>query len=122
MLYYNPDYNKKELKDTRRYLRNNSTSAEAVLWLSLKKKQLEGRQFRRQFSVGDYVLDFYCPSEKLCIELDGAPHFSEEGYLQDIKRDEFLKSMGIKVLRIENKHVFRIHDQVLEYIKEHFKK
>jgi very-short-patch-repair endonuclease len=61
-------------------------------------------------------------SEKLCIELDGAPHFSEAGYLHDRKRDKFLESLGIRVLRIENKHVFKIHDQVLEHIKEHFKK
>jgi very-short-patch-repair endonuclease len=73
-------------------------------------------------SVGEYILDFYCPSEKLCIELDGQPHFSEEGYLRDMKRDKYLSDLGIIVVRIENKHVFKIHEQVLEYIKEHFKK
>ena len=116
----NPYYNAKELREVRKFLRNNSTVAEAVLWRSIKNRQLDGRLFRRQFSVGDYVLDFFCPSEKLCVELDGAPHFSEPGFLHDKRRDEFLNSLGIKVIRIENKHVFKLHEQVLEYIKENF--
>lgn len=118
----NQYYNTKELKETRKFLRSNSTAAEAVLWRSIKNRQLDGRLFRRQFSVGDYVLDFFCPSEKLCVELDGAPHFSEQGFLHDKQRDEFLNSLGIKVIRIENKHVFKLHEQVLEYIKESFNK
>ena len=118
----NPNYNWKELTDTRKFLRYNSTSAEAVLWRSIKNKQLAGRKFRRQFSVGEYILDFYCPTEKLCIELDGQPHFTEIGYLRDVKRDKYLSDLGITVVRIENKHVFKIHEQVLEYIKEHFRK
>ncbi len=121
MNYANPHYNKKKLREYRKSLRNNSTSAEAVLWRSIKNKQLEGRIFRRQFSVGNYILDFFCPSEKLCIELDGAQHFSEKGLLNDKKRDAFLNSLGIVVIRIENKHVFKFHEQVLEYIVEHFK-
>ena len=72
-------HNKIELKGKRKFLRNNSASAEAMLWLLLKGKQLEGRKFRRQHSVGNYVLDFYCPSEKLAVELDGEPHFTDEG-------------------------------------------
>ena len=118
----NPYYNRAELIERRKSLRNNSTSAEAVLWRSIKNRQLNGRKFRRQFSVGEYILDFYCTTEKLCIELDGQPHFSEEGYLHDQKRDKYLADLGITVIRIENKHVFKIHEQVLEYIKEHFKK
>lgn len=118
----NPNYNWKELVDSRKFLRNNSTSAEAVLWRSIKNKQLDGRKFRRQFSVGEYILDFYCPSEKLCIELDGQPHYTEQGYSHDLKRDKYLSDQGITVIRIENKHVFKIHDMVLEHIRGHFKK
>ena len=58
-------HNKPELKKVRKHLRNNSTSAEAVLWLYLKNKQIDGMRFRRQFSVGFYVIDFYCPKAKL---------------------------------------------------------
>ena len=118
----NINYNLEELKETRSFLRTHSTSAETALWKSLKNRQLDGRKFRRQFSVGEYVLDFYCPAEKLCIELDGQPHFTTQGHIHDVKRDKYLSDQGIRVARIENKHVFKIHEQVLEFIKEHFSK
>jgi very-short-patch-repair endonuclease len=114
--------NRPELKEYRRNLRNNSTSAEAVLWTYLQKSQLEGRKFRRQHSVGNYILDFYCPSEKLCVELDGAGHFTEEGLLYDTERTEYLNSVGIKVIRFENKSVFDSVNYVLEDIKACFRK
>jgi len=59
------------LKYFRRKLRSKMTPAEAKLWTYLKGKQLEGKKFRRQHSVSRYILDFYCPSSKLAIELDG---------------------------------------------------
>lgn len=71
--------NKTELKPFRKKLRNNSTSAEATLWTYLQKSQLENRKFRRQNSLGNFIADFYCPSEKLVIELDGEDHFWEPG-------------------------------------------
>jgi len=67
-------FNRKYLKSFRSSLRNKSTSAEAVLWNILKSKNLNGRKFRRQHSIGNYIVDFYCASEKLVIELDGNPH------------------------------------------------
>ncbi len=70
--------NRPELKVFRKALRNNSTAAEATLWKMIKGKKLKGRKFRRQFSVEKFILDFYCPSEKLAIELDGAGHFTPE--------------------------------------------
>jgi very-short-patch-repair endonuclease len=72
-------HNRVELKPFRKKLRNNSTSAEATLWTYLKNRQLEGRKFRRQHSIGNYIADFYCPEEQLVIELDGEGHFWEEG-------------------------------------------
>lgn len=115
-------YNKKSLKETRRQLRNNLTPAEARLWKSLQNKQLDGRKFRRQYSVGNYVLDFYCPVERLAIELDGQGHFSEAGMQLDLERDDYLKSLDIKVLRFENHLVITNIESVLEEIKQHFKK
>ncbi|MEP7265669.1 MAG: endonuclease domain-containing protein [Bacteroidota bacterium] len=106
----------------RKSLRNNGTSAEATLWLALKGKQLDGRKFRRQHSIANYILDFYCPSEKINIELDGAHHFTEKGTEQDKIRDEFLNGLGIQVIRIENKEVFENMENVLEMIKCCFKK
>src|SRR3990172_13056637 len=99
-------HNVKNLKENRKKLRNNLTPAEAKLWSLLKNGQLENRKFRRQHSVGQYVLDFYCPSEKLCIELDGIVHLTEEGYEYDTARTEYLKTLNIRVMRFENKDVF----------------
>jgi very-short-patch-repair endonuclease len=111
--------NLKTLKPQRKHLRNHSTSAEATLWNYLKNSQLEGRKFRRQYSIKFYILDFYCPSERLNIELDGQEHFEGYGLVQDEKRDEFLKSLNIKILRFENKQVFENIDWVLNEIKRH---
>jgi very-short-patch-repair endonuclease len=109
------------LKETRKYLRNNLTEAECVLWSVLKGKKLDGRKFRRQHSIGYFIADFYCPSEKLIIELDGKHHFSPEGIEKDRERDEHLKELGIKVLRLENKEVLNNLSEVLKSIKSNFK-
>lgn len=117
MEYQDQIHNRKELKPLRRHLRNNSTSAEATLWNHLKGSQLAGKKFRRQHSVGFYILDFYCPAERLCIELDGAEHFTVSGMAYDEERTLFLKSLNIRVLRFENKEVFEALDSVLDRIK-----
>ncbi len=102
-------------------LRSKMTAAEVALWTLIKNRQLDGRKFRRQFSVGSYVLDFYCVSEQLCVELDGYDHFTPEGIENDLEREKFLEQQGIKVIRIENKKVFDNTQQVLEYIRDNFK-
>ena len=113
-------HNKPELKQFRRALRNNSTSAEAVLWTYLKEKQLEGRKFRRQHSIGNYIVDFYCPCEQLVIELDGENHFWEDGLQQDINRSNYLHTIGIRVIRFENKWIFEDIEFVLREISNQF--
>lgn len=112
--------NKPELKNYRKQLRNNSTSAEAALWTYLQRSQLENRKFRRQHSLGNFIADFYCPSEKLVVELDGEDHFWEPGIEKDRIKESYLKSLGIKVLRFENKWVFEDITWVLEQIKAAF--
>ena len=114
-------FNKKPLKELRKELRKNLTPAEAVMWNALQKKQLEGRKFRRQHSIGNYIVDFYCPKEKLIVELDGAGHFTPEGSDQDKKRDAYMARLNIKVLRFENRDIFNNLDAVLEVIKSNFK-
>ena len=113
--------NQKHLIPYRKALRNNLTPAEAILRLSLKNKQLEGRRFRRQFSVGNYILDFYCPEEKIAVELDGKHHFTPEGRADDEERDLFLAAEGIKVLRFENKLIFTQIVNILDQISSNFK-
>ncbi len=111
-------FNRKNLKSLRSYLRKKSTSAEAGLWEMLKSKQLDGRKFRRQYSIGSYIVDFCCPSEKLIIELDGDPHGEYHQINKDEIRDNYLASLGFIVLRFENRFVF--HDP--EYIKSEIRK
>jgi very-short-patch-repair endonuclease len=114
--------NRKDLLPYRKDLRNNGTSAEAFLWNFLKNKQLSGRKFRRQHSIENCILDFYCPSEKLAIELDGQAHFELEGIEKDRRRDAFLLlNFGIKTLRFENKYLFEQTDTVLKEIESCFK-
>ena len=114
-------HNLNYLKDKRRELRNNSTSAEATLWKMLKNKNLKGRKFRRQQSIGNYIVDFYCPSESLIIELDGAGHFNIGQANADHLRDESLSMKGFKIIRIENRLVFLQPEGVLALISSCFK-
>jgi very-short-patch-repair endonuclease len=108
------------LKTFRKKLRNNATPAEATLWTLLSGKKLDGRKFRRQHSVANYILDFYCPAEKLAIELDGEGHNDIIQADYDNERDLFLNHCGIKVLRFENKEVYDHPESLLESIKKEF--
>ena len=114
-------HNRNNLKQFRKELRNNLTPAEAVLWNSLKNSQI-GKKFRRQHSVGNYILDFYCAPERVAIELDGQHHFTEEGLKYDEERTRYLNSLNIRVIRFENVKVFEDLDGVLEEIKACFDK
>ena len=111
-------FNRKGLKSFRSSLRNRSTSAEAALWEILKSKNLDGRKFRRQYSIGSYIVDFCCPSEKLIIELDGDPHGEYHKIQKDENRDKYMESLGFTVLRFENRFVF----QEPEYLKNEIRK
>lgn len=114
-------HNHKFLEERRKELRKNLTPAEATLWKSIQKKQLNGRKFRRQHSIKNYIVDFYCSSEKLIIELDGNIHldFAQQNY--DYERTQVLQDLGFKVLRFENKQIFENLPEVLEEISLHFK-
>ncbi|MGC2064453.1 MAG: endonuclease domain-containing protein [Thermodesulfovibrionales bacterium] len=113
-------HNIKNLKENRKKLRNSLTPAEAKLWSLLRNSQVENRKFRRQHSVGPYVLDFFCPSEKICIELDGAGHYTDEGYEYDMARTEYLEALHIRVMRFENKDIFENTEGVLKEIRQTF--
>ena len=108
------------LRTFRKELRSNLTPAEAKLWSMLKNSQLEGRKFRRQHSFSGYILDFYCSSEKLGIELDGEVHFNEQAAQYDYERSLFLMYFGIRVLRFENKWVFEEPEWVISSIRDTF--
>lgn len=110
--------NRKELKSFRVSLRKKSTSAEAVLWEMLKSKEIEGKKFRRQYSIGNYIVDFCCPSEKLIIELDGDPHGEYHKIQEDENRDKYMESLGFIVLRFENRFVFQEPDFLKSEIRK----
>ncbi len=113
--------NKKYLRKFRKELRNNPTKAESMLWKALQKKQLEGRKFRRQHSIDNYIVDFYCPKEKLIVDLDGEIHDNFINKEYDFKRSNYLQAKGFKILRFENYLVFEQLDMVLDAIKMEFK-
>src|SRR5438128_1145966 len=112
-----PTYNVKELKQNRIDLRAGLTSAEALLWKSLQRSQLSGKKFRRQHSIGPYIVDFFCPETDLAIELDGEGHYIENRVEADATRTEFLNKKGIRVLRFENKEIFNNLEFVLAEIE-----
>ena len=95
------------------------TEAEVVLWAKLRRKQLLGLQFYRQKTLGNFIVDFYCASARLVIEVDGGQHYDEEGAAQDAARDRYLKSLGLDVLRFSNIDVLRNTNGVIAVIAQH---
>ena len=116
-----PAHNLKSLKTRRKSLRSALTPAEAALWRVLQRAQLQNKKFRRQHSIGPYIVDFYCPAERLAVELDGSAHDVPQAAMRDQDRDQFLRNAGIEVLRIENRAVFENLEGVLLLIAQHFK-
>ena len=108
------------LRKRRRELRKNLTPSEAALWQMLRKRKLEGRKFRRQHSIGPYIVDFFCYEENLAIELDGAPHDDPTRADYDGERTAFLNEQGVQVIRFENRDVFEQPDVVLDAIAHCF--
>ena len=111
----------KDEMSRRKELRNNSTPAEKLLWSVLQHSNLGGYKFRRQHSVGAYILDFYCPSECLAVELDGDSHFTDEAIEYDRERTAYLNALGIKVFRFLNTDVYDNLNVVCERILEEIK-
>jgi very-short-patch-repair endonuclease len=92
----------KELEEKARVLRNNMTLAEILLWSRLRMRQLDGYKFRRQQTIFDYVVDFYCHELKLIIEVDGEVHSLSEQAEKDKNRDKILKLNGYNIFRLSN--------------------
>jgi len=109
-------YQDKRFKTLRKKLRNNTTDSERKLWQALRKNQILGYKFTRQYGIGKYVVDFYCSFLRLAIELDGSQHMEEENKLYDEKRTEFLNLQKIKVVRFYDNDVFNNLPGVVERI------
>ena len=96
------------------------TEAEKVLWSKLRRRQLNNRKFRRQHGIGPYVVDFYCTSEKLIVEVDGGVHLNPEQIKKDEKRSRYFKANGYRVIRFSNNEIFKIIPEILLKIESSF--
>jgi very-short-patch-repair endonuclease len=95
---------------------------EHILWNKLRNRALGGYKFKRQFSIGPYIVDFYCAEAKLVIEIDGATHVTEKELKYDKLRQEFLEEQGLKVNRFLNSDIKDNLEEVLEDIYDTCKK
>jgi very-short-patch-repair endonuclease len=111
MLKYNP-----QLKTRARALRSNLTDTEQRLWSRLRGKQVLGIQFYRQRPIGNYIVDFYAPTKRLVIELDGGHHLDTAQASYDRRRSEYLAKLGLKVLRFDDRQVLLELDSVVQVI------
>ncbi len=103
-----------KLKPIARQMRREPTPAEQKLWQKLRHKQLLGFKFRRQHVIDRFIVDFYCGEGRLVVEVDGGVHqYTEE---EDAIRQEFLESLGLRVVRFRNEDVLNSIDGVLEEI------
>ena len=100
----------------RRALRSGASDAERNLWQRLRNRQVGGHKFRRQESVGPYVVDFFCQDALLVVEVDGGHHFESPQRERDDERSAYLRSLGMRVLRFDNRQVLTEPAGVLESI------
>jgi very-short-patch-repair endonuclease len=110
--------NKRSLQPLRRTLRHHQTDAEKRFWLYVRNKQFYGLKFYRQYSVGQYILDFYCPAKRIAIELDGGQHKDQDK--KDTERTEFLQQFDVTVLRFWNHEILTNTDGVLSRLEQVF--
>jgi len=102
------------LKPLARSMRQHATGPERLLWLRLRHRQL-GFMFRRQFVIGRFVADFFCPDARLVVEVDGAVHASRSE--RDAERDAVMQGMGLRVVRVRNEDIFDDPDGVVRAIR-----
>src|ERR1700744_5731079 len=96
----------KRSEENAKALRKQLTSAEKLFWKIVRNRNLSGLKFRRQHPIGPFIADFYCHALKLVVEIDGDIHDLEDVRQYDTQRQNYLKEVGIKVLRLKNEDVF----------------
>ena len=102
------------LKQYARELRKNQTKEERLLWNAFLSKYPQ--RFKRQYIIGNYIVDFYCHKASLVVELDGSQHYDPQTQAQDAVRTKYLESLGLKVLRFSNLDVLRQFQAVCQVI------
>ena len=106
------------LRERRKALRSNLTLAEKRVWHRLKDAQL-GMRVRRQHSIGNFIVDFYCARRKLIIEIDGKYHEDPTVALYDEYREAWLREQGFEIIRFTNEQVLQMPDEVMAEIKRY---
>ena len=91
---------------------------EVLLWKAIKGRRLDGLHFRKQHPVGPYILDFYCDSARLCVEVDGYSHGTGARPERDERRDAWLAAQGIRTLRISVELVLEDVDAAVVTIRQ----
>ena|SRR3989338_871276 len=109
-------FNKSKFLERRKALRKNLTPQELKLWFYLKSSKF-GVKFRRQHGIGPYIADFYCKEKNLVIEIDGSGHKEEKEY--DNERNEYMKTLGLKVIRFWNSEIDKNIEEILKKIKKY---
>ncbi len=104
---------KNNLINLSKQLRKQATPAERILWQQLRKKHIAGMKFRRQQSIGNYIVDFICPEKRLIVEIDGGQHNEDKIVRQDQERTEWLHSQGYQILRFWNNEVIDNYEGVI---------
>ena len=104
-----------------RILRRNMTSQEQKLWTYLRKNQINNCRFRRQYPIGNYIVDFVCRAKKLIIEVDGGQHNGINNIINDSERTKYLESLGFRVIRFWNneidKNIEGVYNEIVKYLK-----
>lgn len=115
----------KNFKEARRQLRRKMTEAEGILWSKIRNRQLGKYKFRRQYSIGTFIVDFYCPEAELVIEVDGGHHGEPKQADYDKIRTRYFNSLGIKVVRYWNSDILEnidgVADDLLRKIEKRIK-
>ena len=112
-------YNKKSTEWKRKALRKRQTPTEKIIWEALRNRKFMGVKFRRQYGFGEYIVDFYAPSLRLVIEIDGNQHYTKSGLKYDNIRTAFIESFEAKVIRFKNREVLEDLDGVKKKLKEY---
>ncbi|MFZ6015794.1 MAG: endonuclease domain-containing protein [Patescibacteria group bacterium] len=107
-----------DYKEFRRDLRKNATEAKKLIWPHLQEFRWKGYPIRRQYSIGTYIVDFYCPKARLAIEIDGSIHDTDMQKGYDEERDIWIEADDIKVIRFTNQEVKENLEQVLAIIEK----
>lgn len=111
-------FNEASLKSRRQELRKNQTPQETELWNIIRNKKVLGLKFFRQYSVGSFILDFYCPLIHLAIEVDSGQHNEPSKKEYDLERSKFLESKGIITIRFWNNEITENIEGVFQKILE----